>query len=77
MAGCYEVGLDTYFNNEIDAQLVLENIKEEIESINEFGVAKNSNDLYLWSNKDGIASVELDYANLNKGMISFTVFANE
>ncbi len=57
--------------------MVLENIKSEIENNNEFGVATNSNDLFLWSNKGGLASIELDYENVDQGMISFTVFANE
>jgi hypothetical protein len=77
VAGCYEVGLDTYFNNEVDAQLVMEKIKEAIENSNQFKLKTDSNQLYEWSSNDGLASVELDYENLNKGMVSFTVFANE
>lgn len=77
VAGCYEVGLDTYFNNEADAQLVLGKIKEEIEKTDGYELKTDSNQLYEWSSKDGLSSVELDYENLNKGMLSFTVFANE
>ncbi|MCB9360733.1 MAG: hypothetical protein H6587_03770 [Flavobacteriales bacterium] len=77
VAGCYEVGLDTYFNNEVDAQLVMEKIKEEIEKTGKFELKTDSNQLYEWSSKDGLSSVELDFENLNKGMISFTIFANE
>lgn len=77
VAGCYEVGLDTYFNNEVDAQLVMEKIKEEIESSDKFKLKTDSNQLLEWSSVDNLASIELDYENLNKGMISFTVFANE
>jgi hypothetical protein len=77
VAGCYEVGLDTYFNNEVDAQLVMGKIKEAIENSAQFKLKTDSNQLYEWSSNDGLASVELDYENLNKGMVSFTVFANE
>ena len=77
VAGCYEVGLDTYFNNETDAQLVMEKIKEEIETSDKFKLKSDSNQLLEWSSIDGIASVELDYENLDKGMVTFTVFANE
>ncbi|TXB63937.1 hypothetical protein FRY74_11830 [Vicingus serpentipes] len=77
VAGCYEVGLDTYFNNEVDAQLVMEKIKEEIENSDKFKLKTDTNQLIEWSSTDGLASIELDYENLNKGMVSFTVFANE
>jgi hypothetical protein len=77
VAGCYEVGLDTYFNTELEAKMVMEKIKEEIENSTKFKLKTDSNQLYEWSSNDGLSSVELDYENLNKGMISFTVFANE
>lgn len=77
VAGCYEVGLDTYFSKEVDAQIVMEKIKEEIENSNKFKLKTDANQLIEWSSKDGLSSVELDYENLNKGMVSFTVFANE
>ncbi|MCB0408608.1 MAG: hypothetical protein KDD29_00200 [Flavobacteriales bacterium] len=76
-AGCYEVGLDTYFSKELDAQFVTDEIKSVIEADERFGKAKNTNDLYEWSSQDGAISIELDYLNVNQGMISFTVFANE
>lgn len=75
--GCWEVALDTYFNEEIDAQLALDKIKEELDNVEELGLAKNTNDLYQWSNKEGLVSVELDYTNVDKGMISLTAFAYE
>tara|TARA_R110001592_G_scaffold111249_1_gene308132 strand:+ start:184 stop:669 length:486 start_codon:yes stop_codon:yes gene_type:complete len=77
VAGCYEVGLDTYFNTEIEAKLVMEKIKEAIDNSDKFKLKTDSNQLYEWSSNDGLSSVELDYENLNKGMVSFTVFANE
>lgn len=76
-AGCFEVGLDTYFGNEIDAQQVLDEIKREIEADSQYGVAKNTNSLYEWTRTDGAVSIELDYINVDKGMIAFTIFANE
>lgn len=77
VAGCFEVGLDTYFTNEIDAQFVTEEIKAAVEADQRFEKAKNTNSLYEWTSKDGATSVELDYLNVSQGMISFTVFANE
>lgn len=76
-AGCFEVGLDTYFGSELDAQFVMEQITKEIELIPEYGAPKNTNNLYEWSRSDGAVSIELDYINLDKGMISLTIFANE
>jgi len=76
-AGCFEVGLDTYFGEEIDAQLVLDEMKQEIESIQRFGSPKNTNSLYEWVDTEGVVSIELDYINLDRGMVSLTIFANE
>ncbi len=76
-AGCYEVGLDTYFSLETDATEVLNEIKTAIETNTNFGVPTNTNSLYEWSSKDGLVSVELDYLNQDKGMIRLTVFANQ
>jgi len=77
-AGCYEVGLDTYFSLETDAADVLNEIKSSFESDPNFGPpTNNANSLYEWSSKDGLVSVELDYLNQDKGMIRLTVFANQ
>ena len=76
-AGCFEVGLDTYFSLENDAKLVLEEIKIVFENDERFGKATDSNNLLEWTSKDGLISVQLDYLNQDKGMISLTVFANQ
>lgn len=76
-AGCYEVGLDTYFSLETDATEVLNEIKSAIEEDTNFGAPTNTNNLYEWNSKDGLVSVELDYLNQDKGMIRLTVFANQ
>ncbi len=76
-AGCFEVGLDTYFSLENDAKLVLEEIKTVFENDERFGKATDSNSLLEWTSKDGLISVQLDYLNQDKGMISLTIFANQ
>lgn len=76
-AGCYEVGLDTYFSLESDAVDVLNEIKAVIEKTPNFGEPTNTNSLYEWNSKDGLISVELDYINQDRGMISLTIFANQ
>lgn len=76
-AGCYEVGLDTYFSLENDAVDVLNEIKAVFESHPDFGTPSNTNSLYEWNSKDGLVSVELDYVNQDRGMISLTIFANQ
>lgn len=76
-AGCFEVGLDTYFSLESDTKLVFDEIKLVFEKDERFGEATDSNSLLEWSSKDGLISVQLDYINLDKGMISLTVFANQ
>ncbi|MBI2280032.1 MAG: hypothetical protein HYU68_05020 [Bacteroidetes bacterium] len=76
-AGCYEVGLDTYFSLENDAVDVLNEIKAVFENHPDFGTPSNTNSLYEWNSKDGLVSVELDYVNQDRGMISLTIFANQ
>lgn len=76
-AGCFEVGLDTYFSLENDAKLVLDEIKTVFENDERFGKATDSNSLLEWTSKDGLISVQLDYLNQDKGMISLTIFANQ
>lgn len=76
-AGCYEVGLDTYFSLETDAINVLNEIKAQFEKDPNFGTPTTTNSLYEWNSKDGLVSVELDYLHQDKGMISLTIFANQ
>lgn len=77
VAGCYEVGIDTYLNSELEAKNINEKIIEEINNSNNFKLKIDSNQLIEWVSNDGKKSIELDYENISKGMISFTVFANE
>ncbi len=75
VAGCYEIGLDTYFTESEQTQLVLEGFKKQL--IEKIGEPTEVNKLCEWKGKDGAFSVELDYINLDRGMISVTAFANE
>lgn len=76
-AGCYEVGLDTYFSLETNAIEVLNEIKGMIEKDANFGTPTNTNSLYEWNSKDRLVSIQMDYINQDKGMISLTIFANQ
>ncbi len=76
-AGCYEVGLDTYFASEENTKLVLDEIKAVFQNNPNFGSPKDNDNLYEWSRKDGLVSVELDYQNTSKGMLVLTIFANQ
>lgn len=75
-AGCFEVGIDTYFQKQEDIQLTKEEIIKVIENLGNFEKAKTTNDLTQWNKTDKSLSIELNCKHITDGMISFTVFAN-
>jgi len=75
VAGCYEIGLDTYFTESNQAQLVMDGFKSQF--IEKFGEPTETNKLCEWRGNNGAISIELDYNNLERGMVSVTAFANE
>ncbi len=74
--GCYEIGIDGYFESEKNATNVVEGIQNEMNTSN---YIKGSNDNYLsrWGNKDETVAIELDYKDTKRGLFIATIFANE
>jgi hypothetical protein len=73
--GCYEINVDTYFETAEPAKEVLEMLKVYFDD--KFGEPENTDDLYIWNDKNKITTVELDYFNQVEGEILLTIFANE
>jgi len=74
--GCWEVGIDTYFEKEEDAQNLVEGIKAEI-SGTDYGSPSEDNNLCRWKSPTGSASIELDYVNLGRGLVILTIMADK
>ena len=74
--GCYEIGVDSYFVEEINAKNVVEGIKTEM-NMSEYGAPKEDSFLCRWKNGDESISVELDYSKTKRGEFIATIFANE
>lgn len=68
--GCFEIGIDTYFNKEGDAQNVVDGIMHDMAA--EYGEPSRELDFYRWQ-KEGIL-IELDIQNVERGMIALTIF---
>ena len=75
--GCFEVDFDTHFEQESDAQTVMDGFKNKLNQLKNFTLFSTDNQLITWKSKTKDKSIELDYNNLKKGMISITIFANE
>jgi hypothetical protein len=76
-AGCFEIGLDTYFNKQKEAQNVIDGIIKAINSEGSYGEPEIDNDIYRWEASDNAVRIELDCQNVERGMISLTIFATE
>jgi len=74
--GCYEIGIDGYFEKEEETKSVVNGIKSEMIN-SEYGTASEGNNLSRWKNVDGSVSIELDYKDTSRGMFLATIFANE
>jgi len=74
--GCYEIGIDGYFEMETDANIVVNGIKKEM-TASKYGMPKEANNLCRWKNDNGSVSVELDYKDTSRGLFLATIFANE
>ena len=73
--GCFEIGFDGYFAKKEDVVLVLDGFKSEIDSNNY--KLEESVDLLRYNNNNESLTLELDYANADKGMALAVIFANE
>jgi hypothetical protein len=74
--GCWEVGIDTYFEKEEDAQNLVDGIKAEI-SGTDYGAPSEDNNLCRWKSPSESASIELDYVNLGRGLVILTIMADK
>lgn len=73
--GCFEIGFDGYFAKKEDVLIVLDGFKSEIDMAKY--KLEESNNLFRYSNNDNSLTIELDYANADKGMALAVIFANE
>ena len=74
--GCFEIGIDGYFETKEDANNVVEGIKLEMKS-SIYGKAIEGDSLARWKNKENSVSIELDYKDTSRGLFIATIFANE
>jgi hypothetical protein len=74
--GCFEIGIDGYFEKEEDANNVIDGIKKEMMA-SPYGTGKDDNHLCRWTNTNKSVSVELDYRDTARGLFIATIFANE
>ena len=74
--GCYEIGIDGYFELENDVNAVVDGIKEEM-TTTKYGDGSEDNNLCRWKNSDSSISIELDYKDTSRGLFLATIFANE
>ncbi|MCB0400632.1 MAG: hypothetical protein KDD41_00970 [Flavobacteriales bacterium] len=74
--GVFEIGFDGYFAKAEDAQLLLDQFKQDIRAGN-FGEEEENPKLIRWLNHSQSVTIELDYHDVDKGMAVVTIFANE
>jgi hypothetical protein len=71
--GCFEIILDTYFNKQTDAENVITGILEDLKLT--YGQPLKEEEHYFWE-KEGV-KIELDKHNVERGMITLTIYAIE
>ena len=76
-AGCFEIGIDVYFNEEQEAQNVVDGIIKDISSNTSFNTPEKETSIYRWKTTDSKTLVELDFQHVERGMLAITIFANE
>ena len=74
--GCYEIGIDGYFEFEEDATNVVKGIQLEMDS-SQLNKVSEDNYLSRWNNTAKSIGVELDYKDKDRGLFVATIFANE
>ena len=74
--GCYEIGIDGYFEMEADADNVVDGIKSEM-ATSKYESSAEDNELARWNNANHSISIELDYKDTSRGLFIATIFANE
>lgn len=74
--GCYEIGIDGYFEKDSDTKNIVSGIQSEMNN-SKYGKGTKDNGLNRWISKDKSTSIELDYQESSKWMFLATIFANE
>jgi len=76
-SGCFEIGVDVYFDKEKEAQNVLMGIIKDLTQNNSFNYVGEENNIHRWETANKKALIELDFQHVERGMIAITIFANE
>jgi len=74
--GCYEIGVDGFFELEFNAKNIVTGIQTEMNT-SIYGKGTDDNGLNRWKSEDKSISIELDYQETSKWMFLATIFANE
>ncbi len=74
--GCFEIGIDTYFNKESDAQKIKRVIIKELAENPNFSDPTLENDFYKWCSLNDVITLELNIQNIERGTVSLSIFAN-
>lgn len=74
--GCWEVGIDCYFEKEEDAVNLVDGVKTEMMTT-VYGSPTEDNYLYRWKKSGEPASIEVDYKNTARGIVVLTIMAVE
>ena len=73
--GCYEIGVDGFFATEASASQLMGEFKTELTQT--YGQPEEGNELARWLTKDESLTIEIDFADADKGMAIVTIFANQ
>jgi len=74
--GCYEIGIDGFFELESNVKDIVAGIQTEMNT-SKYGKGIDDNGLNRWISEDKSISIELDYQETSKWMFIATIFANE
>lgn len=74
--GCYEIGIDGFFELESNAKDIVTGIRTEMDA-SIYSKGTDDNGLNRWKTEDKSVSIELDYQETSKWMFIATIFANE
>lgn len=74
--GCYEIGIDGFFELESNAKDIVTGIRTEMDA-SIYSRGSDDNGLNRWKTEDKSVSIELDYQETSKWMFIATIFANE
>lgn len=73
-SGCFEIKLDTYFNQQNDTRKVFDEIVKDLNVNTTFEETKKGIDFFRWENSNSKTVVELDAQHIERGIISISIF---